>query len=318
MNRPRFPRRSLSLARSMAGIVAALLLSGCGKQYVLLHPQGPVGQSELHMLLLASVVMGVVILFVFVLLAITLIRFSDRRDHKAPYTPDYAENKRLEVLWFAIPAVILTIIAVPTVTQTYRLAHLPPKRDPIVVDVTSLSWKWLFEYPAQHVATVNYLVVPAGKPVLFKLTADSAMNTFWIPALGGMEYTMPGEVLPLWLQADKPGTYWGHSGNFSGVEFEKMFFTVRVLQPAQFASWAARARHSALPMTTKAYHALLAFGTTGDHTYSSFPAQTFPSEANGFSLKGGHYVPVTGGGTTPMPMGLTADLGSPAKGAPHG
>ena len=318
MNRPRFHRRSLALARSGAGVVAALLLGGCGKQYVLLHPKGPVGQSELHMLLLASAVMGVVILFVFVLLAIALIRFRDRPGRKAPYVPEYAENKRLETLWFVIPAVILTIIAVPTVRLTYGLAHLPPKRDPVVVDVTSLSWKWLFEYPAQHLATVNYVVIPAGKPVLFKLTADSAMNTFWIPALGGMEYTMPGEVLPLWLQANEPGTYWGHSGNFSGVDFEKMFFTVRVLQSAQFTRWAAHARRSAPPLTAQAYHTLLAFGTTGEHTYSSFPAQTFPSEANGFSLKGGHYVPVTGGGSAPMPMGLSADAGSPAKGAPHG
>jgi heme/copper-type cytochrome/quinol oxidase subunit 2 len=296
---------------------AAALLSGCGQQFVLLHPQGTVGQTELHMLLLASAVMGIVILFVFVLLAVTVLRFRERKQRKAPYLPEYADNRRLEILWFVIPAVILTIIAVPTVTRTFQLAHLPPKRDPLVVDVTSLSWKWLFEYPAQHLATVNYLVLPAGKPVLFRLTADSAMNTFWIPALGGMEYLMPGEVLPLWLQANKPGTYWGHSGNFSGVDFEKMFFTVRVVRPSGFAAWVAQSRRTAPPLTLKDYQALRAFGTTGTHTYASFPAGTFPAEASGFSLEGGHYVPVTGGGTAPMPMGLTADIAA-ARGTANG
>lgn len=296
------PRAARPLAWAALAL-AALSLSGCGKQYVVLHPQGPVARTELHMLILASSVMGVVILCVFILLAIAVIRFRERKDQRAPYMPDYAENRRLELLWFIAPAVILTVIAIPTVTQTFRLAHLPPKRDPLVVDVTSLTWKWLFEEPGQQVATVNYVVIPAGKPVLFKLTADSAMNTLWIPALGGMEYTMPGEVLPLWLQADKPGTYWGHSGQFSGVDFEKMFFTVKVLSTQGFASWVQQVRHTAPAMTMQTYHKLLAFGTTGTQTYFRYPAQTFPAQANGFSLSGGHYVTVTGGGSAPMAMG---------------
>jgi cytochrome aa3-600 menaquinol oxidase subunit 2 len=312
---PAGPRRRLRPFWAALGPATALLLTGCGRDYVLLHPQGPVAAQELHLLVLASLVMAVVIVFVFVLLAVAAIRFRERPHREAPYTPDRADDRRLEVLWFVVPVAMLAVIALPTVGETYSLAHLPPRQDPVVVDVTSLSWKWLFEYPGQHVATVNYLVMPAGEPVLFELTADSAMNAFWVPALGGMEYTMPGEVLPLWLEADRPGTYWGHSGQFSGLGFARMFFQVRAVPAARFAAWAARVRRTAPPMTAAAYRQLQAFGTMGQRTYSSYPPSSFPALAHGFGLAGGDYVRVTGGGTAPMAMGF---LAPPAARTPAG
>ncbi len=282
-----------------AGLCAvAPLLAGCGKAYVFFHPQGPVAKTELHLFVLASLIMGAVTLIVFALVAVAVVRFRERTNRSArtaPYTPEYGDNRPLELLWFLIPAAVLAVIAIPTVTQTFRLAHVPTGGDPLVVDVTSLSWKWLFQEPGQHIATVNYVVIPAGKPVLFRLTADSAMNAFWVPELGGMEYNMPGEVLPLWLEADEPGTYWGHSGQFSGVDFEKMFFTVRALSAQGFSAWVQQVHRTAKPMTMSAYNRLLVFGTTGEQTYSSYPPGTFPSQASGFGLVGGHYVPVTGG-----------------------
>ncbi len=284
------------------------LAAGCGPQYVLFHPAGPVGRTELNLMVLAGVAMTVVIVFVFVLLAIAAIRFRDREGRRAPYTPDWHESKKLEILWFSIPVLILTVIGVPTVRQTYALAHVPAKEDPLVIDVTSLTWKWLFEYPGQHVATVNQLVIPTGRPVLFELTADSPMNTFWIPQLGGMEYTMPGEVLPMWLQADKPGVYWGHSGNFSGVDFEKMFFSAQAVPPDQFTAWVDHVRRSASPLTMEDYQRLVAPGTTGTQAYASYPAQTFPSVTSGFSLVGGQYVPATGGSES-MTMSMIPGTG---------
>jgi len=251
---------------------------------------------------LAGAVMAVVILFVFVLVAWAAVRFRDVPGRRAPYLPDWHGSRLLEVVWFAIPVLILTVIAVPMVRDTEALARVPAASDPLVVDVTSLSWKWLFEYPQQGVATVNYLVIPTGEPVLFELTAHSAMNTFWVPALGGMEYTMPGEVLPLWLEASHPGTYWGHSGQFSGLEFERMFFEVRAVTPAAFARWVSAVRRTAPPLTRTGYEALLRFGTTGQATYRSFPPGTFPAVSHGFSLEGGQYVPTTGGGWAPMHM----------------
>jgi cytochrome aa3-600 menaquinol oxidase subunit 2 len=271
----------------MAGVLA-LLLSGCGSQAVLLDPKGPVGRVELNLMDLSFVAMAAVILLVFVLFTLAVLRFRDTKGNKNPYTPNVDGHKVLEVLWFIVPALILTVIAVPTVQETYALAKVP-SRHAMVVDVTSTDWKWVFEYPAEHVATVNHLVIPAGRPVLFELTAYSPMNAFWIPQLGGMEYAMPGRVLPLWLESSKPGTYWGHSAQFSGREFEKMFFTVKAVTPSQFSQWVATVRRSAPPMTMADYHRLLQPNTVGDRTYSAYPPLTFPSVTHGFTLKGGMY-----------------------------
>ncbi len=272
----------------LAGLAVGLLATGCGPQYVVLHPAGPVGRSELNLMVLSAAAMGLVILAVFILFAIVIIRFRERPGNRAPYMPKWEGQPWLERLWFLVPAILLTIIAIPTVQVTFALSHVPRGKDPVVIDVTSLQWKWFFEYPGQHIATVNYLVIPDREPVVFKLTADSPMNTFWVPQLGGMEYTMPGRVLSLWLEASHPGVYWGHSGQFSGLWFEKMFFTVRAVKPAAFNAWVAKARR-ARPLTLADYHRLLRPTTARVATYGSYPADTFPSVANGFTLQGGMY-----------------------------
>lgn len=290
--RPLFSKRPWRTYSSflLMALGVSLLATGCGSQYVVLHPVGPVGSRELHLMTLAAVAMGVVILAVFVLFAITVIRFRDKLGNRAPYLPNWHGHKLLEPLWFIIPAIILTIIAIPTVQLTYALAKVPTAKDPVVIDVTSLDWKWLFEYPHQHIATVNYVEIPTGKPVLFELTANSPMNAFWVPQLGGMEYTMPGRVLPLWLQADKSGVYWGHSGQFSGREFEKMFFDVKAVAPKTFAAWAQKTHRAVRPMSMHDYHRLLQFNTVGMETYGGYPLATFPSVKNGFTLAGGMYM----------------------------
>lgn len=285
--------------------VVVLALTGCGPQYVLFHPAGPVAQVELNLLVRTAVAMSVVIGGVYALLVIALVRFRARKRRLGPYAPEWDGDRRLEIIWFLIPIIILTIIAIPTVRETFRLANPPrPKRPPIVIDVTSLTWKWLFEYPGQHVATVNYVVIPAGQMVLFELTADSAMNTFWVPRLGGMEYTMPNEVLPLWLKASHPGVFWGHSGNFSGLGFEDMFFTVRAVTPAAFARWIRSTGRSAPPLTLAAYHHLLRFSVTGRATYGRYPPSTFPFKPIGFTLTGdGMYMPMDRSMPAPMNSG---------------
>lgn len=265
-------------------LASGFFISGCGNQFVLLHPAGPVANSELHLIATSAIAMGAVLLVVFGLFAFVLVRFRDIPGNKAPYTPEWHGGGRLETILFAVPIVIVTIIAVPTVQKTYALNRLPPQKDPLVVDVTSIDWKWVFEYPAQHVATVNYVEVPAGVPVVYELTAQSPMNAFWVPQLGGMEYTMSGMVLPLWLEADHPGVYWGRSAQFSGPGFAEMSFYVKAVPPAEFASWVSHVKKTAPVLTMAGYRRLLSPGTVGEETYSAYPMGTFPQS---MSMGGG-------------------------------
>ena len=277
------------LKGALAAIGVAVLTAGCGKQYVVLHPAGPVAQQELNLMVLVTIAMAVIIVPVIALFLYTLWKFRDRPGNKAPYMPTWRHNKRLELIVWVVPAIIVVWISIPTVGDTFSLTHLPKAADPVTIDVTSVDYKWLFEYPAQHVATINYVVMPKGVPVLFELTANSPMNTFWVPQLGGMEYTMPGRVLPLWLEASRTGVFWGHSGQFSGVWFEKMFFTVRSVNHSTFNAWVSKARKSA-PMTLADYYRLLKPTVVGVKTFGAYPADTFPSTTHGFTLKGGMYL----------------------------
>lgn len=268
----------------------APLLSGCGSDYVVFHPAGPVAQSELNLIVLSTIVVGVVIVLVWILWGIILVRFRDTPDNHAPYMPKWHHSRVIEILIFVFPVVALVIIAIPTVAKTYALARVPAKH-PMVVDVTSLDYKWLFEYPKQHVATVNYLYMPLNKPVLFQLTARSPLCTFWAPNLGGMEYTMPNRVLPLWLEATRPGLFRGRNANFNGVDFWRMTFMVHAVPDAQFADWVHHVQHINHPMQQSDWKRLLRFDVAPQETYSSYPTYTFPERPTEFTVKGLRYVP---------------------------
>jgi cytochrome o ubiquinol oxidase subunit 2 len=122
--------------------------------------------------------------------------------------------------------------------------------------VVSLDWKWLFIYPDQHIATVNRLVVPAGTPINFRLTSATVWNTFFVPQMGSMIYTMPRMATRLNLQADRRGVFEGRSAHFSGDGFPGMEFNVNSVTPQQFAAWAQAARGSGQVLDGRSYAAL--------------------------------------------------------------
>ena len=124
---------------------------------------------------------------------------------------------------------------------------------PLTVEVVSLDWKWLFIYPAQGIATMNYLAIPEQTPIAFKLTSDAPMNAFWIPQLGGQEMAMPGMITQLHLMADATGTYEGFSSNLSGAGFSSMHFPVRSMTANDFAAWVSQAQRSPNMLSFAAY-----------------------------------------------------------------
>jgi cytochrome o ubiquinol oxidase subunit II len=105
--------------------------------------------------------------------------------------------------------------------------------------VVALHWKWLFIYPEQGVATVNELALPVGRPVQFRITSSSVMNSFYVPALAGQIYAMPGMETKLHGVFNQMGRFKGFSANYSGAGFSNMRFDVHSLAPDAFARWAA-------------------------------------------------------------------------------
>jgi cytochrome aa3-600 menaquinol oxidase subunit II len=271
------------------GALGLLFLTGCSSKFPVLDPVGPVGKEELHLIILSTILVAIVIIPVIALLFFIVYRYRDTPGNKAPYTPEWSESKWLEIIWWGIPVIIIGILSVITVKETFALTKPPANSgEPITIQVTSLDWKWMFTYPDQNIATVNYVEIPAGRPVQFVLTSDAPINSFWVPALGGQEYTMPGMALRLWLQADETGTFIGKGANFSGKGFEHMSFKVISKSEANFNKWVSKVKKTEPAMTNQDYANLTKQGITTPTTYSSYPKGLYTDIV---MKNGGKYMP---------------------------
>ena len=256
--------------------LSMLFLSGCG-QIVVLNPQGPVAKEELRLITWSFGLMMIVVIAVFVLFGYMLIKYRAKPGKNSDYQPEQEGNRMLETVWTVVPILIIIALIIPTIKITYALVKPPTAGTPVVVNVTSANWKWIFQYPGHGIETVNYVVIPANRPVEFQLDAIGPMNSFWVPALGGQEYSMPGMTMRLWLEAGHSGTFVGRSANFSGRGFVHMVFNVVAKDQNQYDAWLQNVKTTAPAMTIADYNRLMA--------QNVMPTMTFSSIING--TKGG-------------------------------
>jgi cytochrome o ubiquinol oxidase subunit 2 len=241
-----------------------------GANWGVLNPKGSIALQERHLMGIAAILMLVVAIPVF---AMTLgIAWKYREGNKkAKYTPDWDHNVVAETVWWGIPCIIIIILA----TITWRSTHaLDPSKaiasDKTPIQVVALDWKWLFIYPNEHIATVNYIAIPKDTPINFEITADAPMNSFWIPQLGGQIYAMAGMTTQLHLMATENGTYTGSSANISGKGFAGMKFDVQSVDRADYDKWITDVRTSGRPVLTQtAYNALAEPSENTPHTFFS-------------------------------------------------
>lgn len=254
--------RILKAARPVGAALAtstALLLSGC--EPGVLNPAGPVSHGA-RLILLDSlgIMLGIVVPTIVATLAFAW--WFRAGNTRAQYKPDWSYSGQLEVLVWSVPALVVVFlggiawIGSHTLDPPRALATAPGVT-PLRVEVVSLDWKWLFIYPDQGVASVNRLVVPAGRPVSFRLTSATVMNSFFVPRLGSQIYAMAGMTTRLNLQADRPGAYRGLSAHYSGKGFPGMTFTVNAVPAAAFGGWVARTKRAGPVLDGQGYTALL-------------------------------------------------------------
>ena len=231
-----------------------LPLAGCART-VVLDPAGDVARQQGNLILIAT---GLMLLVIVPVIALTLV-FAWRyraSNADATYTPDWDHSTQLELVIWAVPLLIIIALGAITWISTHtldpyrpldRISHDRPVPDgtkPLVVEVVSLDWKWLFIYPEQGIATINELAAPVDRPIRFKLTSSSVMNAFYVPDLAGMIYTMPGMQTELNAVINAPGEYAGFSSNYSGAGFSGMRFRFHAFDAAGFDAWVANVRSS--------------------------------------------------------------------------
>ena len=249
---------------------AGLTLAGCSGG--VLDPKGQVGMDEKNLIILCTILMLIVVVPVIVLTLYFAWKYRASRDFEI-YTPKWAHSKKIEAVVWSIPILIVISLSVITWRSTHALDPYSPlegQGEHLTVEVVSLNWKWLFIYPEQGIATVNELVFPANKPVAFKITSESTMNSFFIPQLGSQIYSMAGMETKLHLIADEPGTYKGISSNYSGAGFTGMKFNA-IATPTEgdFNDWVASVKQAQTALTPASYEQLAKQSENNPVTYYS-------------------------------------------------
>ena len=241
------------MKRIAIAAAVSLLTAACNRG--ILDPVGPIGAQEKQILINSTAIMLAIIIPTMIA-TVAFAWWFRRGNTKATYRPDWEYSGAIEMVVWAIPALTILLLGGITWIASHDLDPAKPLKSnvpPLKVEVVSLDWKWLFIYPDQGIATVNQLVIPAGTPVQFRLTSATVWNSFFVPQMGTMIYTMPRMTTRLNLQADKTGVFNGLSSHFSGDGFPGMEFKVQSLPPDQFAMWAQGARGQGLALDGRGY-----------------------------------------------------------------
>ena len=248
--------------RLLVPLALVALLGGC--EMTVLDPTGDVAIQQRNLIIFSTVLMLLIVVPVIVAALVFAWRYRASNE-SATYEPDWDHSAQLELLIWSAPLLIIICLGAATWTGSHLLdpyrplgriqkgVKVPEGMKPLDVQVVSLDWKWLFIYPEQGIATVNELVAPVNRPIRFRLTSSSVMNTFYAPTLAGMIYTMPSMETKLHAVVNKTGNSWGVSANYSGAGFSGMRFTFYARSEKGFDDWVARVKAGGGSLTRADY-----------------------------------------------------------------
>lgn len=266
-------KRLINILKWLGLGILLLLMTGC--EVVMFDPVGPVAREQRWVISLAIILMLLVVVPVIVLTLFFAWKYR-ATNTRAKYRPDWAHSYLLEFIWWTIPCIIILILAIITWISSHELDPYRPiktantlQKEPLQIQVVSLDWKWLFIYPEQNIATINYLEIPKDQLVEFSVTSDAPMNSFWIPQLGSQIMTMQGMQTKLHTVGTRIGVYKGASALYSGIGFSGMKFDVNVVEKETFEQWVNRVKGSPLKLTLEDYVQLALPGSSYPVTYYS-------------------------------------------------
>ncbi|WP_079989555.1 ubiquinol oxidase subunit II [Candidatus Protochlamydia phocaeensis] len=239
-------------------LVSTALVLIYSDKIAMLNPKGLIALKERDLIFISIGLMLLVVIPVLLMTPFFAWLYRASKKHNK-YEPNWDYSFIAEAVWWGVPCIIIFIIAIITWKTSHELDPFRPiesDKKTLTIQVVALQWKWLFLYPEQNIATVNFLQIPEKTPIKFEITADAPMNSFWIPQLSGQVYAMPGMRTLLHLIADEPGEYRGSSANLSGEGFSGMWFTTHASSEADFERWVHSMQQSADKLDQKGYDQL--------------------------------------------------------------
>jgi cytochrome c oxidase subunit II len=247
-------RRIGRLASLLLAIIALFALAACGAQ----PNENPTGDAAAPNLFPGEVVttqgsqaaglywpifLIAVLIFLLVEGLLLYMVFRYRRKGVQDGLPTQTHgNNRLEIIWTAIPALIVTAMFV--VSMNVLESVQAKSEDPgVTVDVTAFQWQWTFAYPDSGLSFTGAgqdgpeMVVPVDEPVRVRLSASDVIHSFYVPAFFTKLDAVPGRTNELEFTVERPGTYGGQCAEFCGLSHGDMYFTVRAVPRAEYDAW---------------------------------------------------------------------------------
>ena len=205
------------------------------------------GRNIVHLHLLNLVVAAIVASIVIGLITFVAIKFRHRKDDAEP--PQSPGNLKLEIIWTAVPALVLLIFGI--LTARVMLVVNPPvgPRQPDVI-VNAHQWWWEYRYPKTGVVTANEFYLPAGVDSLLEIRAADVVHSFWIPDFGEKMDAIPGHPNHLFFKPIRQGVFTGSCAEFCGADHSLMRIVATVVSPRDFqASTRSQLNIPAPPLT---------------------------------------------------------------------
>lgn len=205
----------------------------------------------------------VIVVFVLALLVYTCIRFSEKNN---PVPSKTVHHTWLEIIWTAIPVLILGVVFIPSIKLLYYTED--NSKSELAIKVTGNQWYWNYEYPdhgniafdsnyvqladlpadQKHLFKLKVdkpMVVPAGKKIKLLVTANDVIHNFTLAAAGVKMDAVPGRMNETSMTIDKPGTYYGFCQELCGTNHAYMPIEVVALSEDDFKSWVDKNKKSA-------------------------------------------------------------------------
>lgn len=195
--------------------------------------QSPYAGAISSLFVVTLIICAVIFAIVTAIVVYALVKYRYREGDPEP--PQFAGHKTLEIVWTAIPLVIVFVLFVLTV-QAMRAVDPPHPPDPDIV-FTGRQWWWDVHYPKSGVITANEIHIPVGQPMAIRLESADVLHAFWVPQLTRQMTNIPGTSTNIWLRADKPGVYFGICTEYCGTQHAWMRFKVIAHPPEEFEAW---------------------------------------------------------------------------------
>lgn len=232
----------LVLALGAALAVATVAYAGNGG-FAPLPPHSPNAKRISDSYIWISIFTGAIFVLVESVLIIFVVKYRRRGRPRTAEGPQIHGATRLELIWTAIPVLILAVIAAFIFYKLPGIQNVPNAKaegGPLVIHVDAHQFYWQFTYPNGQIS-IDELHAPVNRTVRVEITSQDVDHSWWVPELGGKFDAIPGRMTHTWFKADRVGTYRGQCGEFCGVFHAAMKAVVDVQSQAEYDAWLASA-----------------------------------------------------------------------------